>query len=210
MAQWQRTRLWLWRLWVRIPLATPPNTMRNLRYKNIILFLISLGLAIFLVREGLTNLLAEKIGQWGYLGSYFLGIMFSSSLTVGVAVVFIYSLGQELNPVLVVIFAALGSVTGDFIFYKVIKDQLLDELKEIYAKISLFPKKQLKIILENKYFAWFVPSVAYLIILTPIPDEVGIGMLSSIRYSVKKLLILTFILHLIGISLVVILGIAMR
>jgi len=180
--------------------------MQKFRYKNILLFLIGILIAFLFVKTGQAHIIAAKIGEWGYLGSFILGIMFSSSLTVGIATVFLYNLGQELNPFLVAVLGGLGAMSGDYIFYRVLKDRLFDELRELFAKIPKFPKNQLIWFLENKYFAWFIPSIAYFIILSPIPDEVGVGILSKIEKNTRKLLILTFILNTIGIFIIVFLG----
>lgn len=179
---------------------------KKFRYKNLALFLIGILIAYYFVKTGEADLLAERIGDWGYFGSLLLGVMFSSSLTVGIATVFLFNLGQELNPYLVAIFGGAGAMMGDFIFYHFLKEKLFDELKELFSEIEIFPKKQLAMILRNEYFTWFIPSMAYLIILSPIPDEVGVGILSRIESNTRKLLIITFILNTLGIFLVVFIG----
>ena len=50
--------------------------MFNFRYKNIILLLIGIIVAIILVKTGQVDSLALKFGQWGYLGSFILGVMY--------------------------------------------------------------------------------------------------------------------------------------
>ncbi len=182
------------------------NKMFNFRYKNIILILIGIIIAIYIVKTGQVDSLAVKLGQWGYLGSFLLGIMFSSSLTVGVATVFLFSLGRELSPLIIAIVGGLGAMTGDFIFYQFFKKRLFKELEMLFSQIDFFPKKQLVSFFANKYFTWFIPSIAYIIILSPIPDEVGVGLLSTIDINIRKLLIVTFILNTIGIFLIVFLS----
>lgn len=176
------------------------------RYKNILLLSIGIIIAIILVITHQVSLIAEKLGEWGYLGSFLLGIMFSSSLTVGIATVLLFGLGKELNPFLVAILGGLGAMAGDFLFYHFLKKKLFEELKELFSKINFFPKKQLVNLFANEYFAWFIPSIAYVIILSPIPDEVGVGLLSTIKYSARKLLIITFVLNTIGIFIIVFLS----
>ncbi len=180
--------------------------MFNFRYKNIILLLIGIVIAIYLAKTGQVDSLAIKLGEWGYFGSFILGIMFSSSLTVGIATVFLFSLGREFNPLIIAILGGLGAMTGDFLFYRFLKDKLYKELETLFSQIDIFPKKQLAGLFANEYFAWFIPSIAYIIILSPIPDEVGVGLLSTIEINVKKLLIITFILNTIGIFLIVFLS----
>ncbi|MBS3163683.1 hypothetical protein J4427_03270 [Candidatus Woesearchaeota archaeon] len=81
------------------------------------------------------------------------------------------------------------------------------EIKEIKReKIVKFLEKEENIIFGN-YKKYALAAFAGILIATPLPSEIGITLLSTIkRMSIKKFAIIAYILHTIGIFIILSIG----
>src|SRR3989344_6045312 len=177
------------------------STWYTFRYKNITLFLISIIIAFIISRyEPFHNFLLG-VGDLGYIGAFFAGILFVSTFTVATGAVILLVLAERLSPVEIGIIAGLGAVVGDFTIFRLIKNNLADELKDIYDHID--GNHHLRRVLHTKYFSWTLPVIGAVIIASPLPDEVGVSLMGISKMKTYQFLIISFFLNAIGIFLVV-------
>src|SRR4051812_37924605 len=109
---------------------------KTFRFKNSLLFLISIAFAVFLFHyEPFHNLLLE-LGNAGYVGAFLAGILFVLSFTVATAMVILLVLAEKLSPLEIGIIAGLGAVVGDFIIFRFVKDDLSEEVTPLYNKVG--------------------------------------------------------------------------
>jgi uncharacterized membrane protein YdjX (TVP38/TMEM64 family) len=57
-------------------------------------------------------------------------------------------------------------------------------------------------ILHSKYFSWTVPFLGALIIISPLPDEIGVSMMGISSIDTRRFALLSFVLNCIGVFLV--------
>src|SRR3989344_909538 len=177
------------------------STWYTFRYKNITLFLISIIIAFIISRyEPFHNFLLG-VGDLGYIGAFFAGILFVSTFTVATGAIILLVLAERLSPVEIGIIAGLGAVVGDFTIFKFVRDGLTDEIREVYEKID--HNNHLLKILHTKYFSWMFPAFGAIAIASPLPDEIGVSLMGIGKIKIYKFLILSFILNATGIFLVV-------
>jgi hypothetical protein len=171
------------------------------KYKNTALLIISLILFFFFAEHPLIKNTIAFIGNFGYLGAFFVGIMFVSIFTVAPAGVMLFYMADTLNPLGVALAAGAGGVVGDYLILKYLKDKVFYELKPILMNHGGKPLRKL---FKTPYFAWFVPIVGAIIIMSPFPDEVGLGLLGISKMKQWQLLGMLFLLDVAGIFLIVI------
>ncbi len=140
------------------------------------------------------------MGEWGYFGAVLAGIFSVITFTVTPAFVVIYYLSEKLNLLELCLLAGFGSVIGDFIIFSFFKDKVFVELKPIVDKLA---KKPFLHIFQSPYFTWLTPMIGALIIASPLPDELGITLLSASKLKKWHFIILSFILNSIGIFLII-------
>lgn len=170
------------------------------KYKNTILLVLSLVALFLLADTTIAHSFITHIGSYGYLGAAITGIFFVSTFTVVPASVVLFHLAQEFNPLMIALYAGAGAVIGDLIIFRFLKDGVFEELRPL---ISRFNGSYIAALFRTPYFAWVVPVIGAIIIASPFPDEVGIGMMGLSRIQWWQFAILAFILNTIGIFLIV-------
>lgn len=176
---------------------------RHWHYKNTALLIVSLIVFFFLADTPFMKNAISFIGNFGYIGAFFVGILFVSVFTIAPASVVLFYLAETLNPFGVAIAAGAGGVVGDYLILKYLKDRVFEELKPVFLNHGGRPLRKL---FKTPYFVWAVPILGSILIMSPIPDEVGIGLMGLSKMKTWKLLALLFLLDVAGIFLIVILA----
>ena len=81
---------------------------------------------------------------------------------------------------------------GDIIIFHLVKDNLSNEINDIYDKID--GKKHFRKLLHTKYFNWVLPVVGSIIITSPLPDELVVSF-------TFKFILISYLLNSVGIFL---------
>lgn len=180
------------------------KSWREWEYKNLTILALSIAVAVVLSKvESFHNFLLN-LGDLGYLGAFIAGILFVSIFTVASSTLILLILAEKLSPFAIGIIAGLGSVIGDYLIFKIIKNSLIEEIEPIYASMGgNYINRTIKAILETKYFNWLIPVIGALIIASPLPDEIGIILVGYNKMKTSKFLLVSFILNSIGIFLIV-------
>ncbi len=171
------------------------------KYKNTTLLFLSA--AVFLLAAKLENVqsLFSNIGDWGYFGAVIAGMFSASTFTVAPALVVLYYFAESHNPIELALLSGLGSVIGDFLIFSFFKDKVFVELEPIVTRLS---KRPFMHMFHSPYFAWLGPVVGALILASPLPDELGITLLSASKLTKWQFILLSFALNSIGMYLLII------
>lgn len=173
---------------------------KSYKYKNLTFFVFSVLLAVFISRFEAFHSFLLQLGDFGYLGAFIAGMLFVSTFTLATGAVILLVLAERLSPIEIGIVAGLGAVVGDLTIFRLIKDNLLDEITPLY---NAFGGKHVTSVFHSKYFSWTLPVIGAIIIATPFPDEIGVSLLGISKMKTYQFLLLSFILNAIGIFLVV-------
>ncbi len=173
---------------------------KHWHYKNTAFLVLSVVVFFFLADTPYVKNTIEYIGSFGYIGAFFAGILFVSVFTVAPASVVLFYLAEDLNPVGVAVAAGTGGVVGDYLIYRYMKDRIFEELRPVFMDHGGKPLRKL---FRTPYFAWAVPLIGAIIIASPLPDEVGLGMMGLAKIKVWQLLGTLFILDAVGIFLII-------
>lgn len=175
--------------------------MKHWKYKNLTFLLFSLVLAYFVFLNETLHGYLLHLGNLGYVGAFFAGILFVSTFTVATGAIILLVLAETLSPIEIGLIAGLGAVVGDFVIFRFVKDDLAREIKVIYNEID--GNHHLKKVLHTKYFGWTFPVIGAIIIASPLPDELGISLMGISKLKTYQFLIISLILNAVGIFLVV-------
>ncbi len=157
-------------------------------------------LAILLYQFEAFHRFLLSIGSLGYIGAFLGGILLVSSFTVAPGAVILLILVEKLNPWEIALLGGLGGVVGDFVIFKFVKDDLVQEVKPLFDK---FGGKHLATLLHSKYFSWSLPVIGALLIASPLPDEIGVSIMGISKMPTWKFLLLSFVLDFIGVFAIV-------
>ncbi|MFA5932853.1 MAG: hypothetical protein WCV81_01145 [Microgenomates group bacterium] len=174
---------------------------KHWHYKNTFLLILSLIIFFLLADTPFVKNIISYIGNFGYLGAFFAGILFVSVFTVAPASIVLFYLAESLNPLGIALAAGTGGMIGDYLIFKYLKDEVFGELKPILIHHE---GKLLQKIFRTPYFAWIVPIIGAVIIMSPFPDEVGIGLMGVSKMKTWQLMGLLYLLDVVGIFLIVI------
>lgn len=172
-------------------------------YHNTLLLVASLVVLFFVGQTDTAHAIIRFVGDFGYASGVVVGFFFVSTFTVAPAAVLLFHLAQELNPIALALLAGAGSVIGDLILFRFLKDRVYEELAPFVAKLG---GSHLSLMLKTPYFAWFAPVLGALIIASPFPDELGISLLGLSKISTVQFMALTYLLNVAGILFVVLLA----
>lgn len=173
---------------------------RKWRYENTALLLVSLAAFAYLAQTPLLDQIIKSLGDLGYLGAFIVGIFFVSTFTVAPAAVILFHLAERLNPIEVALLAGLGAMLGDYIIFRFMRDKVFEELRPLFLKMRT---PRVKIVFKSPYFAWLLPLFGAFIIASPLPDEVGVGMLGLSRIKQWQFFTLAFVLNATGIFITI-------
>ena len=171
------------------------------KYKHLTFFIISIIFAIFLSRQELFYTFLLNLGNWGYIGVFFGGFLFVSTLTAATGAVILLILAERISPIEIGIIAGVGAMIGDLTIFRFIKDGLLSEIIPIYHRLG---GGRLTRILRIKYFRWALWVIGAIIIASPFPDEIGVSLMGISKIKTYQFLILAFVLDSVGIFLFIV------
>jgi len=170
------------------------------RHKNIIMLTISIVAAYYILKSSYISNLLVHLGSLGYIGIFISGSLFSYGVTTPIAVVTLFLLAENMNPLTVAFIGAFGAVLSDFLIYRLVKTSLYPELidlektfeKEFHVKLQM--KK-----IDPKIWHKLAPILAGLIIASPLPDELAASLFGVVHYETKKFMLYSYSFNFIGI-----------
>lgn len=149
------------------------------------------------------HLLEFTSGLYFFMAAFLAGIFFASTFTVAIAISVFLLLSETHNPLLIAVFGGLGALLGDAFIFKFLREDLIADFEYLEKH---FGKRIVRRIFHSKLIFWFLPIVAALTIISPLPDEVGLLLLASIKLKYHRFFLLSFLLNTVGIFILSLLG----
>ncbi len=168
-------------------------------YKNLFLFLLSIVLAVFILKSDFIKDYIYQLGKLEYLGALISGLFFTYGLTTAPSISVLYLISRDLNPIGVALFGALGALISDYLIFRFVKYSLSKEIKRLADKIKFHPHLKKSYIKILKKIA---PLIAGIIIASPLPDELAASILGSIKVDDREFVLISIVSNFIGILVI--------
>jgi uncharacterized membrane protein YdjX (TVP38/TMEM64 family) len=165
------------------------------KFKNTIFLFLSFVVFFYFITTETGRYVINDFSLLGLLGSFLAGIFLVSTFTVLPSIIVLLKIAEVYDPVSVALTAGLGSVVGDYAMFSFLRDHVYDEL------LSLIPESKRRIfsrLSRSKYLAWMTPVLGALIVASPLPDEIGIGLMGMSRLKGWQFILISFFLNTIG------------
>ncbi|NDK10391.1 hypothetical protein GW846_06480 [Candidatus Gracilibacteria bacterium] len=170
-------------------------------YKNLTYFGLSVLIGLILLKTTFFREIVFHLGNLGYIGAFFGGILFVSTFTVSIGTALLLLLAETLHPIAIGLIAGFGAVLSDLTIFHYIRNKGLgDEIKYFF---EFFGSDKLRHLIHSKYFSWTLPVLGAIIIASPLPDEMGIGLMGISKLKTSQFILLSFVLNSIGIFIIV-------
>lgn len=177
------------------------------KYPKLLIFMITIIIAITLFYEWMySQVIHDFLLSLGYWGTFLWWLFYSYGFTSTSATAVLLILAENTSLIFAILTAWIWALISDIVLLKFAKNHLLQELtllkEEIYiVKLRNFLKK-----IFWPPYKYIMPIIAGILIMSPLPTEIGITILASRNLSMKKFMIISYILHTIGIAIILIIG----
>ena len=175
------------------------NKYQNWHFKNTTLLALSIILVYFLLETEVAQNFILSIEHIGYLGVFLAGVFFVSVFTVTPASIILFRFSEIYPAGELALIAGFGGVVGDLVIFSFLKENIF---KEFEPYINRFLNKPFKLF-KTPFFFWLPAVLGALIVASPLPDEVGIGLMGISRLKTWQFVILSFTLNVFGIYLII-------
>lgn len=176
----------------------------NFLLQDIAIVTFSILLAVILVKTRVLSEILASIEGVEFIGSFIAGMFFTSFFTTAPAIAALLEISQNSSVITTALFGAMGAVIGDLIIFRFIRDRLSEHLLEMVGHNSFI--KAAKTLFRLRYFRWFTFLLGGFLIASPLPDELGIGLLGFSRMKSKYFIPVSFIFNFIGIVFIGLIG----
>lgn len=154
----------------------------RIQYPKLSLLACSFLLAYILYLQGFFDLLPQLLHGHGYISMFIGGLIFTFGFTSPFAVAIFIEMADTVHPILGALVAGLGAVVADMTIFQFIRLSFDDEIHRLKASaLATWMKDKLhrETVPERiqQYIAW---SIAGILIASPLPDELGVTMLSGL------------------------------
>lgn len=185
----------------------PAKIFIHFKYPKLFLLILFISAAYFLFSNPVISSFIAKLENLGYIGFFIAGLFFSFGFSAPFAVGFFITSNPS-NLFLAALLGAIGGTLGNLVIFKSIRSSFLGELKALEDEK---PIKALHEIVKNnlhiKMSVYLLYIFAGLIIASPLPNEIGVALLATIKHiKVKTLNILSFIFNGFGIIIILLLS----
>ncbi len=176
------------------------------KYPKLTLLLLMIIVSYMLFRNPIISSFFGSLGNLKYLGVFSAGLLFSCGFTTPIALGIFFALNPN-NILVSALIGGFGAFISDFLIFGAIKTSFMDEfntIKElkVMKKIDGLMKNSINVKL-NLYLTYLF---AGLVIASPLPDEIGVVMLSGLGH-IKPIpfAILSLFFNTLGITIMLLL-----
>ncbi len=170
---------------------------RFLLARDIFIIAVSIALAIRIVTTGILSSILDSASGFFLIESFVAGMFFTSIFTTAPAAVALGHIAQGNSVILVALIGAAGAVLGDLIIFRFVKDEFAEHLLAVIESKKL--KIRLNALRKLQFFRWFSFLIAGLILASPLPDELGIGLLGFTKPKLSLFIPFSYFFNFLGI-----------
>jgi hypothetical protein len=176
----------------------------KIKYPKLSLFIISVILVYFLF-SGLANKpLHDALLLTGYFGTFLAGLLYPFALTSAAGTGILLILAKEQNLLFAVVVAGIGALISDIFLFLFVTYSFNDELQKLSNEKIV---RTVNGWIPDSIRVYLLATFAGLLIASPLPTEIGILLMTSIKsMSFKKFISIIFVLHTSAIFIILLIG----
>jgi hypothetical protein len=176
----------------------------KIKYPKLSLFIISVILVYVFFSGLLYEPLHSALVYIGYFGTFLAGLLYPYALTSAVGTGILLILAKEQSLLLAGVIAGVGALISDIILFFFVKHGFSDEVEKLSKEPVVRTVNRL---IPDSVRAYLLGVFASILIASPLPTEMGILLMASIKnMSIKKFIILVYILHASAIFIILLIG----
>jgi len=180
----------------------------HFKYPKLLILCISILFAIVLFQGGKSfSPFHDLLISLGYVGTFISGIFYAYGFTAAPATSILLILAKGQNIFIAALIGGIGALISDLIIFFFVRSTFMDEIEKLEREkvVKYIERGEKKIF--GHYKKYILPVFAGILIATPLPTEVGVALMASVKnISVKKFMIIAYILHTIGIFIILSIG----
>lgn len=170
------------------------------KYPKLTALVIAIITAYLLFAKTPLGIYVSNLGNLSYFGVFISGIFFSFGFSAPFSAGFFIALKPD-NPILFAIIGGLGALISDMFIFSLIKVSFKKEFISLEKTPAM---KKIGKLFETSFLkkikVYLLYAFAGILIASPLPDEIGVIMLSGLtKIKVLNLAIISFVLNTIGI-----------
>ncbi len=162
--------------------------------------LLSIVVAFVLYKTGVITKFLDVTDFFTPLSAFIAGMFFTFVFTVAPAGVALVNINQSESILFVAFFGALGAACVDVFILRFVKKGLVSDVNGLVR--TSFHRHLIKLF-HFGFLKWVAFVSAMFLLVTPLPDEPGLFILSISKLNSKYLPLVFFAAHFVGISLVI-------
>ncbi|OHA17717.1 MAG: hypothetical protein A2664_03835 [Candidatus Taylorbacteria bacterium RIFCSPHIGHO2_01_FULL_46_22b] len=179
--------------------------MKRRRHNNFLLqdvgiIILSILVAILIEQTGALDQLIASTREFRFLGSFVAGLFFTSVFTTAPAMVVLGEMAHANGIWETAFFGAFGSLIGDLVIFRFIRDRLSEHLIELWREQHRF--RRFTKLFKLRLFRWLTFLAGGLIIASPLPDELGVSLLGLSKARMSVFIPLSLVFNFIGLVLI--------
>jgi len=179
--------------------------MIELKYPKLALLIITFILAYSLFRLGFLDPILGVLISLGYCGAFIVGFLYAYSFTAATAALMLIVLAKRENIIFAGLTGGLGALIGDIVIFLFVRHGFDDEINRLSGEkpFQILRTRSPRIV--RKYV---LPVMAALLIASPLPTEIGVALLASMkRVSTRRFTFIAYLLHTTGILIILLIGV---
>ncbi len=175
------------------------------QYPKLLLFAVSCIVAYGLSMQGTFDHLVHAVSGEGYVSIFFAGLLFSFGFTTPFAIAFFVAAAGDVHPLPAALIGGVGAVLSDMTIFSVARFTLKDELHRL--SVTHWMHRSAKILRGARVPRAIRTTALWLgagfVIASPLPDELGVSMLSGITtLDTRRFALLCLLCNTVGIFLI--------
>ncbi len=177
---------------------------RKIKYPKLSLFIISVILVYVLFSGLVYKPLHDALVFMGYFGTFLAGLLYPYALTSAAGTGILLILAKEQNILLAGVIAGIGALISDLIIFFFVKHGFGTEVQKLSKEPVV---RAVSRWIPDSIRLYLLATFACILIASPLPTEIGIMLMTSIRkISIKKFVIIIYALHASAIFTILLIG----
>ena len=159
------------------------------------MYVIVILLIIFLYTTGILESFILSLHQFEYAGAFVAGLFYSYGMTTPFAIAVLAVMAQNTNPFVLALLGALGATTSDLLLLRAFSGEVGKEIR-ITKDFSFTVPESKSLPLPGRLLFSIIGGF---VLMSPLPDELGVILLGISRIEAWKFAILSFVFKYIGV-----------